>query len=130
MNFSASESGPAKYFEQTFYVVKPDKVGHFRRFNTRVVENLKKRNVQARRGLFRLISGGNTNLFSVVNFFDSYKQEQQPQSENRWEDDYNELFGGGSWDEDFDNFRSSYESWSVQRQTLQLVPEMTTGMMK
>ena len=130
MNFSPGEGEPAKYFEQTFYIVKPDKVRHFRMFNARVVENMKKRNMNGQRGLFRLITGGNTNLFSVVYFFDSYKQEQQPENENRWEDDYNELFGPGSWDEDIANFRASYESWSVERQTLQLIPEMTTGMMK
>ena len=130
MNFTPGEGEPAKYFEQTFYDVKPGKVNHFRRFQSRVVENLKKRKVPVQRGLFRLVSGGNTSLFVVTDFFNTYKREQNPETENRWEDDYNELFGNGSWDEDLENFRSSFEAWGVERQTLQLVPEMTTGMMK
>ena len=130
MNFSPGEGSPANYFEQTFYDVKQGKVGDFRRFQYRVVENMKKRNVPARRALFRLISGGNTNLFVVVTFFDTYKQEPNPQNENRWEDDYNDLFGRGSWDQDLENYRASFEDWGVMRETLQLIPQMTTGMMQ
>lgn len=130
MNFSPGEGEPAKYFEHTFYEIKQGKVSHFRRFQSRIVENWKKRKVPMRRGLFRLVSGGNTNLFVVATFFDSYKREQLPQTENNWEDDYNELFGRGSWDEDLENFQSSFEDWGVIKETLQLVPEMTTGMMK
>jgi len=130
MNFTPGEGSPAKYIEQTYYDVKPGKVDHFRRFQSRIVENWKKRNVPIRRGLFRLVSGGNTNLFVAANFFDTYKREANPSTENNWEDDYNELFGRGSWDEDLENFQSSFENWGVLKETLQLVPEMTTGMMK
>lgn len=130
MNFTPGEGAPSKYFEQTFYDVKPGKVGDFRRFQYRIVENMKKRKVPANRALFRMVSGGSVNLFAVVDLFDSYKRERNPENENRWEDDYNELFGRGSWDIDLENFRNSIEDWGVMKQTLQLVPEMTTGLMK
>lgn len=130
MNFTPGEGKPSNYFEQTFYEVKQGKVGDFRRFQYRVVENLKKRNMPVKRAMFRLISGGNTNMFVVVNFFDTYKQDPAPSNESRWEDDYNELFGRGSWDRDMESYRASFESWGVMKETLRLIPQMSTGLME
>ena len=45
------------------------------------------------------------------------------------EDLYNEMFGWGSMEEDSQNFDASLEYWGEQIETLQLVPEMSTGMM-
>lgn len=129
-NFTGGDGTPSKYFEQTFFDVKADRILHFRRFQTRIAKNLEKRNWKGTRGLFRLTSGGNRNLFVLVSPFNTYKQESQPENENSFEDDYNELFGYGSFDEDLSNFDSSLEAWGEMRETLQLVPSMTTGMMK
>jgi hypothetical protein len=49
-----------------------------------------------------------------------------PEQENTWREDYNDLFGPGSWDEDLNNFRASLEYWGEQVETLQFVPEMST----
>ncbi len=61
--------------------------------------------------------------------FDTYKRAEEPENENTFEEDYNELFGWGSLDEDWQNFDGSLEYWGEQVDMLKLVPEMSTGMM-
>jgi len=46
------------------------------------------------------------------------------------EEDYNELFGWGTWTEDLNNFDASLEIYGEFTETMVLVPEMSTGMMK
>jgi hypothetical protein len=50
-------------------------------------------------------------------------------SDTTWEEDYNKLFGWGSWAEDIANFDASIEMYGEKVETLQLVPELSTGMM-
>ena len=129
-NYDPENSSPAKYVERTFFNVKADKILHFRRFMTRLSKVGEKRAWKGSRVLFRLISGGNRNQFVLASTFDTYKRTDQLTNENTFEEDYNELFGWGSLDEDSRNFDTSLEYWGEQKETMQLVPEMSTGMMK
>jgi hypothetical protein len=115
--------------ERTFYNVKADKILHFRRFMVRLSKVAEKRGWEASRSLYRLISGGNRNQFVVAATFNTYKRADEAKNENTFEEDYNKLFGWGSLDEDSQNFDASLEYWGEQRETLQLVPEMSTGLM-
>lgn len=127
-NFDPDNSVPKKFVQRTFYDVKPDKVVYFRRFMERVAKTLEKRNWDGSRLLFRLVSGGNRNLFVVSVPFDTYKQNTQPENDNTFEEDYNELFGWDSFDDDYENFEAGLEGWGEYVDTLQLVPEMSTKM--
>ena len=123
------DSSPSKYVRRTFFNVKADKILHFRRAMTRMAKVAEKRGWEDTRSLFRLVSGGNRNQFVLAIGFDSYKRAEGQENENSVEEDYNELFGWGSADEDWKNFDASLEYWGEQRDLLQLVPEMSTGMM-
>ena len=81
------------------------------------------------RSLYRLVSGGNRHLFVVAAGFNTYKRAAEAEQETTAQEDYDELFGWGSWDEDWKNFDESLEYWGEQRDLMQLVPEMSTGMM-
>lgn len=119
---------PKKYVSRTFYSVKPDKILHFRRAMNRISKVAEKRGWEGRT-LYRLYSGGNRNLFVVTQGFDTYQRAESEELETTAREDYNELFGWGSWEEDWENFDASLEYWGEQRDLMQLVPEMSTGMM-
>ena len=123
------DNSPSKYVRRTFFNVKADKILHFRRPLTRITKVAEKRGWKDTRSLFRLESGGNRNQFILAVGFDTYKRPETPEIETTWEEDYNELFGWGTWDEDWKNFDASLEYWGEQRDMLKLVPEMSTGMM-
>ena len=118
---------PSKYVQRTFYNVKADKVLHFRRPLTRMTKVAEKRGWGGR-SLYRLVSGGNRNQFVVAAGFDTYKRAESQEFETTAKEDYEELFGWGTWDEDWKKFDASLEYWGEQRDLLQLVPEMSTPM--
>ncbi len=127
-NFNPETDAPSKYITRTVFDVKADKIMHFRRFMYRITEILKLREIDVSVLLFRLESGGNRNQFVRVVGFSSYERVMKS-SETTWEEDYNKLFAWGSWSEDIANLDSSIEMYGEKVETLQLVPELSSGMM-
>lgn len=127
-NFDPESSTPSKYITRTVYDVKADKIMHFRRFMSRVTEIMTLREMDINVLLFRLQSGGNRNQFVRVVGFSSYERVMKS-SETTWEDDYNKLFGWGSWSEDISNLDASIEMYGENTETLQLMPQLSSGMM-
>ena len=119
------DNTPSKFVQRTFYNVKADRVLHFRRAMVRMSKVAEKRGWEGR-SLYRLVSGGNRHMFVVAMGFDTYKRAASQEMETTAEEDYNELFGWGSWDEDWKNFDKALEYWGEQRDLLQYVPEMST----
>jgi hypothetical protein len=128
-NYDAKNPGaPSKFVRMTTYNVKADKVGAFRRWMYRSSKVALKRGNKNSRMLFRLESGGNRNQFVVAFAYDSHKRTDVMEHENSWREDYDELFGWGTVDEDGENFDGAIEFWGEQVETMQLVPEMSTKM--
>ena len=119
---------PSKYITRTVFDVKADKILHFRRFMSRITEILTLRELDVNVLLFRLESGGNRNQFVRVVGFSSYERLMKS-SETTWEEDYNKLFGWGSWSEDISNLDASIEMYGENAETLQLMPQLSSGMM-
>lgn len=120
---------PAKYVRMVTFNVKADGVSSFRRWMYRASKVMEKRGNKNPRMLFRLVSGGNRNQFVLAVPYDSHKRTDVGQeNENTWREDYNELFGWGTMDEDGENFDAGLEFWGEDVQTLQLVPAMSTKM--
>ena len=95
---------------------------------SRVTEIMTLREMDVNVLLFRLQSGGNRNQFVRVVGFSSYERVMKS-SETTWEEDYNKLFGWGSWSEDIANLDASIEMYGENVETLQLMPELSSGMM-
>jgi hypothetical protein len=127
-NFDPETGTPSKYITRTVYDVKADKIMHFRRFMSRITEILTLREMDVNVLLFRLVSGGSRNQFVRVVGFSSYERMMKS-SETTWEEDYNKLFGWGSWSEDIANFDASLEMYGEKVETLQLMPALSSGMM-
>jgi hypothetical protein len=125
-NPNSERTSPFKYVQRTTYDVKADKIMHFRRFMTRLAKVNEKRGSTTTRSMYRLVSGGNRNQFVIANLFDTYKRGEGQKNENTWREDYDELFGWGSLDEDSNNFDASLEAWGEIVETLELLPEMST----
>lgn len=131
LNWDPENPGtPSKYLERTTFDVKPGSILHFRRFVYRVTETLKKRGFKDTQLLFRCVSGGSDNMFVMVRGWNKYQDDASPERDESFEDDYNELFGWGTFDEDRQNFDDSLENWGEWTETMELVPELSTGMMK
>jgi len=122
-------TSPSKYVSRTIFNIKADKILHFRRAMYRISKVAEKRGWKTTRTLFRVVSGGNRNQFILATGFNTYKRADEPEMETTTKEDYDELFGWGSWDEDWKNFDSSIEYWGEQKDMLILVPGMSTGMM-
>lgn len=132
LNWDPENPGaPAKYLERTTYDVKPDGITHFRRYVYRITKTLEKRGFKDSQLMFRCISGGSDNMFVVVRGWNNYQDKpwSDVEHENDFMEDYEELFGWGTFREDQKNFDSSLESWGEMTETMQLVPSLTTGMM-
>jgi len=127
-NFDPATGTPSQYITRTVYDVKADKIMHFRRFMSRITEILTLREMEGNVLLFRLVSGGSRNQFIRVVGFSTYERMMKS-SETTWEEDYNKLFGWGSWSEDIANFDASLEMYGEKVETLQLMPALSSGMM-
>ena len=120
---------PAKYVLRTTYNVKADKIMHFRRFMERIAKVAEERKHKESRFFFRLESGGNRNQFVMATTFDTYKRDVVVRDKT-FQEIYLELFGYGTFEEDSLNFDAALEGWGEFRETLVLIPEMTTGLIE
>ena len=131
LNWDPENPGtPSKFIERTTFDVKPGKITHFRRFMARITKVLSKRGAKDTQLMFRCISGGSNNMFVLIRGWNSYQGDTGMRNlESSWEDDYNEEYGWGVWDQDLENFRNSLEDWGEFTETLELVPSLTTSTM-
>lgn len=121
---------PSKYLERTTFDVKPSGVLHFRRFIERATKIMEKRDNKNTQLMFRCISGGSSNMFVMVRGWDTYQDQPWTEQDSTFREDYNEEYGWGSLEEDRKNFNASLENWGEITETMELVPSLTTGMMK
>ena len=132
LNWDPENPGtPSKYIERKTFEVKSSGILHFRRFMYRTTKTLEKREVNGTQLLFRCVSGGSDNMFVRVRGWENYQDDWRgPERENTFIEDYEELFGWGTFREDQKNFDNSLESWGEWTETMELVPSLTTGMME
>lgn len=130
LNWDPENPGtPSKYLERTTFDVKPGGITHFRRFIYRVTKTMEKRGNKNTQLMFRCISGGSDNMFVIVRGWNKYQDDPRIEQDNTFREDYNELFGWGTFIEDQKNFNASLENWGEMTETMELVPSLTTGMM-
>jgi len=130
LNYDPKNPGsPSKYVRMVTFNVKADHVSSFRRWMYRASKVMEKRGNPNPRMLFRLESGGNRNQFVLAIPYESHKRtDANREHENTWEEDYNELFGWGTMQEDSKNFDGGLEFWGEEVETMELVPAMSSKM--
>lgn len=131
LNWDAQNPGvPSKYLERTTFNVKSSGILHFRRFIARVTKTMEKRGNKNTQLMFRCISGGSNNMFVMIRGWNKYQDQPWTEHDKSFEEDYNDQFGWGSFQEDRVNFDNALESWGEWTETMELVPSLSTGMMK
>tara|TARA_B110000977_G_C10955555_1_gene446424 strand:- start:102 stop:854 length:753 start_codon:yes stop_codon:yes gene_type:complete len=118
------DGAPFKYLSKTTYLIKPSHRDVFQVWVERIGKVFAKRRPDSARVVFRLESGGQGNTY--VSYFGYNKFEHNnPKQDLTWEQEYNEMFGAGSWDVDLKSFNDSKEMIVGEiRENLELVPEL------
>ena len=108
---SISDTSAPKYLQKLVLRYKPGMEAHVSRFIYRWGKTWEKRNPNAWRRAFSVVSGGDLNLFVVFNGFDKFGSwTENPDS--TWEEDYNEMFGWEQYATDRMNFEKSLRDWN------------------
>ena len=119
---------PYKYLSKTTYIVKHTHRGHFSRFISRTGKVMETRWPDQGRVLLRLHSGGQRNMFVSYVGFDTYENPNK-EPEASFEDQYNEMFGWGTFETDLELYEASIEMIvGEQRETLTLVEALLPKM--
>jgi len=114
------ESGPPKYLHKTVIRYKPGMSSHVARRIFRNGKTWEKRDPNAWRRIFSVVSGGDLNLFIIFSGFDTF--ENTLENDSTREEDYNEMFGWEQSSIDLKNFNKSLREWNAAiRSTLERV---------
>jgi len=114
-------SGAKKYLQKRIFVVKQGMDEHVLKYLWRQGKVLEKWNPNAVRRVFRLVSGGNTQVIVIFSLYDSHPWAERD-SETTWEEDYNEMFGRNQQEIDNKRMIKSLRDWGgSQRYTLERV---------
>ena len=108
---SISDAAAPKYLQKLVLRYKPGMEANVSRFIYRWGKTWEKRNPNAWRRAFSVVSGGDLNLFVVFNGFNEFGAWTE-NPESTWEEDYNELFGWEQYSADRKNFEKSLREWN------------------
>ena len=112
--------GAKKYMNKRIFVIKNGMDDHVYKYLWRQGKVVEKRNPDAVRRAFRLVSGGDTQILAVFSLFDSYPWPGD--SETSYQEDYDEMFGWKQEEMDYKNMMKSLRDWGgAQRYTLERV---------
>ncbi len=122
---SVGEDSPAaKYLERSTVVVKPGQQSHVRKFLYRqgVIMDKAYEGTALRR-VFSLTSGGNTQTMAVFRAFNEFPHWSD-QSNQSWEEMYNNEFGWNQLEIDSEAFDNAILEWSPNTILMQRVDNM------
>ncbi len=107
---------PPRYLHKTILRYKPGMEEHVSRFIYRTGKVLEKRNPEAFRRVFSPVSGGDMNMFVIFSGFNEYGREWS-NTDNTWEEDYNEMFGWEQFSDDLKMSDKSLREWNGRTRT-------------
>ena len=115
---------PYKHLSRTIFIIKPTHRNHYSRWTERIGKVFAKRMPDASRIVMRLHSGGQRNMYVSYMGYNTF-ENNNPELETTWEEDYNEMFGWDTWTTDLALFNESKEMiFGEQRVSLELVEEL------
>ena len=115
---------PYKHLSKTTFIIKPTHRNHFGRWVERIGKVFAKRMPDASRIVMKLHSGGQRNMYVSYIGFNEF-ENNNPELETTWEEDYNEMFGWDTWAKDLKLYNESKEMiFGEQRVSLKLVEEL------
>ena len=99
---------------------------HFWRYLERYKQVLAKVRPEIRWAVFYLDSGGNANTVRIITTYNDIKLPQGASDGESIQETYNEMFGDGSWKNDFQLYNESLLEWSRGQYNASFMPGLST----
>ena len=120
------EPNPNKYFRSLTRVLKNGNNDNFWRYLERYTKVLRKVRPDIQWGVFILNSGGNTNTVRLLTAFNDPNKRQGETENGQARKVYDEMFGEGSWEDDFQKYNECLVEWSRPTYDFMLRPDLST----
>lgn len=126
LSINFDEPRPTKYFRSLIRVLKNGNNDDFWRYLDRYSKVLKKTNPDVIWSVFRLSSGGNTNTIRILTAFNNPNERMGTTSNGSPQEVYDEMFGEGTWEDDFEKYNNRLIEWSRPTYDFMMRPDLST----
>ena len=124
LNFEKQE--PQRYMRSLNRVMKNGNQEHFWRYLKRYNQVLAKVRPEIRQGVFYLDSGGNSNRVRIITTYNDIKLPEGASKGENVQETYDEMFGDGSWENDYQLYNESLVEWSRGNYNAVFMPGLST----
>jgi len=112
LSINFEEARPTKYFRSLTRVLKNGNNKDFWRYLERYITVLKKARPDIQHAVFMLSSGGNANTVRILTTFNNPNERQGEKKNGTVKDVYDEMYGQGTWEDDFQKYNERLVEWS------------------
>ena len=99
---------------------------HFWRYLKRYNQVLAKVRPEIRQGVFYLDSGGNSNTVRIITTYNDIRLPEGASKGESVQETYDEIFGDGSWENDYQLYNESLLEWSRGNYNAAFMPALST----
>ena len=124
LNFEKPEA--QRYMRSLTRVMKNGNQDHFWRYLERYKQVLAKVRPEIRWAVFYLDSGGNANTVRIITTYNDIRLPQGASDGENIQEAYNEIYGDGSWKNDFQLYNESLLEWSREQYNASFMPGLST----
>jgi len=124
LNFDKPE--PQRYMRSLTRVMKNGNQEHFWRYLKRYNQVLAKVRPEIRQGVFYLDSGGNSNTVRIITTYNDIRLPEGASQGESVQETYDEIFGDGSWENDYQLYNESLLEWSRGNYNAAFMPALST----
>jgi hypothetical protein len=126
LSINFEESNPTKYYRSLIRVLKNGNNEDFWRYLERYSKVLKKARPDIQQGVFILSSGGNTNTVRLLTTFNDPNKRQGETKNGTVMELYDEMYGEGTWEDDFEKYNERIIEWSRPTYDFMLRADLST----
>ena len=126
MSINFEEPRPTKYFRSLIRVLKNGNNEDFWRYLKRYSEVLRKARPDVQQGVFIMSSGGNTNTVRILTAFNNPNEREGKTKNGVVKDMYDEMFGDGTWEDDFQKYNERLVEWTRPTYDFMLRSDLST----
>jgi len=126
LSINFEEARPTKYFRSFIRVLKNGNNEDFWRYLKRYSEVLMKARPDVQQGVFIMTSGGNTNTVRILTAFNNPNEREGQASKGVVKDLYDEMFGEGTWEDDFQKYNERLVEWKRPTYDFMMRPDLST----
>jgi len=126
LSINFEEPRPTKYFRSLIRVLKNGNNEDFWRYLKRYSEVLRKARPDVQQGVFIMSSGGNTNTVRILTAFNNPNEREGKTKNGVVQDMYDEMFGDGTWEDDFQKYNERLVEWNRPTYDFMLRSDLST----